>query len=84
MLLPDTSIKEKKQWLVLHGFIATARDERFNRSCPGKFMVCDEELLRLAHPTDNGGDGYCIVGDDLDSLIVEAFKFWTNGGRLEK
>lgn len=58
------------------GFIVGPRDPRLNRKYPGKFMVVeshDESEL----PTDDGSNGpWCIVGDDLDALVQQAYDVW--------
>lgn len=58
------------------GFIVGKRDTRVNRNYPGSFMVIeDHEDSEL--PTDDGSNGpWAIVGDDLSSLIRQAYDIW--------
>ena len=64
---------QRAKWLTNHGFTVGARDPRANRAFKGSHMVIeahdDDEL-----PTNDGRDGpWCIVGDNLNALIDEAF-----------
>ena len=72
----QTSIEEKLVMLTKMGFTCGARDARLNRRFPGKFMVVEyHEESEL--PTEDGRNGpWCIVGDDLEELIDEAFNVW--------
>lgn len=45
-----------------HGYFAGERDVKVKPEFPGRFMVRD--------PQDE--DGFCIVGDDLNALVLEA------------
>ncbi len=70
-----TSYLDMRKALETRGLIVGARDRRRNRAFKGEFMVaepCDESLL----PTDDAGHGggFCIVGDNLNALIVQAYQ----------
>lgn len=60
---PNTKLLEKK--LQSFGFSVTQRDPGIKPEFPGKFMVVDTMNL----------EGYSIVGDDMNELIVEAYGF---------
>lgn len=69
------TIPEMRQFLTDCGFIVGQRDSRLNRKYPGLFMAC-EPFEESEVPTDDGSNGpWCIVGDDLDELIAEAYAF---------
>lgn len=70
------AIIDKKKALEAAGFTVGERDLRLNRKYPGRFMVVEEhddsEL-----PTDDGSNGpWCIVGDDINALILEAHEYY--------
>lgn len=46
------------------------RDPKRNPDFPGEFMV--------ATPETDGNSSYCIVGDNLDELIIEAYNVILN------
>lgn len=71
--MPD--IGQKAIALLTNGFTVGQRDSRVNRNYEGKFMVLDEyEDKEL--PTNDGSNGpWCVVGDDLETLINQAFDF---------
>lgn len=63
----------KRRCLEDYGYTVGLRNPQINTDFDGKFMVVenfdDHEL-----PTKNGSNGpWCIVGDDLDTLIDKAF-----------
>jgi hypothetical protein len=64
-----------RQVLSAHGFVVGPRDWRLNTKYPGNFMVAEAyEDEQVEPPTEDGSNGpWCIVGEDLDSLIVEAY-----------
>ena len=67
-------IDQQRTWLMNHGFVIGARDRRRNTDYEGDFMVAhpieDESLL----PTTDARDGgFCVVGEDLDQMVREAF-----------
>ena len=67
---------DKRAALEGMGFIVGEREPRLNTDWPGAFMVTGSyEESQL--PTADGTNGpWCIVGDDLDALIAEAFDTW--------
>ena len=69
-------VQAKKSKLVAWGFVVGDRDLRLNTAYSGKFMVVEShEESEL--PTADGSKGpWCIVGDDLDELINEAYDVW--------
>lgn len=71
-----SDIRSKQAALEKMGFTVGKRDARLNTDFGGAFMVVeahDESEL----PTRDGRNGpWCIVGDDLDALINEAFDSW--------
>jgi len=52
-------------WLISHDFVISARDPSVKPGHEGAFMVTD--------PLDNE-EGFAIVGDDRDELIIEAYE----------
>lgn len=70
----EPTTAEKRAWLKRRGFVVGERDPRLNTDYPGAFMVA-EAFEPDEVPTRDGSNGpWCIVGDDLDSLISEAFE----------
>lgn len=67
------TIERMKELLEKAGFTVGARNPHLNTAFKGCFMVVepyDESEL----PTEDGRNGpWCIVGDNLDALIVEAY-----------
>lgn len=74
--ITDRSPEGKRATLEDLGFIIGERDPRINTNYPGKFMVCEaHEQSEL--PTKDGRNGpWCIVGDNLDELIDQAYNVW--------
>jgi hypothetical protein len=69
---------EKMVWLLSRGFIIGKRDPRLNQAHKGKYMVAED--YKLGTHTEVGHDGvWCIVGDDLDKLIIEAYDTFADG-----
>jgi hypothetical protein len=68
---------EKRIYLDAMGFKVGARDPAgINTDFPGAFMVA-EEYERCELPTRDGSNGpWCLIGDDLDALVDEAFAIW--------
>lgn len=67
---------DKAQALRALGFQIGARDPNLNRAFKGKFMVAEARNPEDPYPTDDAGDGvFCIVGDNLDYLIDQAFNY---------
>lgn len=70
--MPRT-IRQMRKALQRAGFVIGIRDNRLNTDFPGKYMVAeayDESDL----PTKDGSNGpWCIVGDNLEELIVDAY-----------
>lgn len=64
------------QQLRIMGFVVGDRDVRLNTDHPGRFMVA-EDYEASETPTKDGSNGpWCIVGDNLHKLCVEAFLVW--------
>lgn len=66
---------EKTAFLQSYGFEVGDRNSQLNRNYSGKFMVSEPyETSEL--PTEDGANGpWCIVGNDLDTLIDEGYDF---------
>jgi hypothetical protein len=60
-------LSHEQKGTVLHsyGFIVGERDYDYKAEYPGAFMVREN--------AENTEDDWCIVGDDLNALIDEAF-----------
>ena len=58
------NVQECEAALVSHGFKISPRDPKVKPEFTGAFMVTDPE---------DDEDGYAIVGDDRNELVVEAF-----------
>lgn len=75
--------EQKRIALERAGFIVGQRDVRLNTDFAGRYMVAesyDEGEL----PTRDGSNGpWCIVGDDLDALIAEAYENATDFEQIE-
>ena len=70
------SIEHMTKKLREYGFIVGDRDPRLNTDHPGRFMV-SEPADGKAVPTKDGSNGpWCIVGDNLDDLVIEAYAAW--------
>lgn len=71
------SVEAKRSYLEACGFKIGPRDPRgINTNYPGAFMVAEDyEADEL--PTEDGSNGpWCIVGDNLDDMIAQAFDVW--------
>jgi hypothetical protein len=67
----------QRRWLETHGFICGDREPQLNTNYPGAFMVAEGPRDEWELPTEDGSNGpWCIVGDDLDALVAEAFGVW--------
>ena len=64
--------EQRKKELIKHGFFVGKRDPKRNRAFRGKFMVCDREALKEP-PSDSATGAFCVVGDNLPALIVDAY-----------
>jgi hypothetical protein len=77
-LIMDVGMAHKFTSLLAWGFICGPRDPRLNTNYPGAFMVAEHyEESELPTPTSSNGP-WCIVGDDIDALIDEAFAMWVD------
>lgn len=75
---PPVTTAEKLERLQALGWICGPRDPNLNRTFPGVFMAA--EPYDIGTVTYDGSNGpWCIVGDDLDSLVHDAFDFATSG-----
>ncbi|MBC8719260.1 Lar family restriction alleviation protein [Ochrobactrum sp. Marseille-Q0166] len=71
------NIIEKKAFLENRGWTVGKRNPQLNTDHPGKFM-CVEPFDVSELPTKDGANGpWCVVGDDLNVLVAEAFCFVT-------
>lgn len=69
-------MNDKRSLLEHHGFTIGDRDPGLNRHHKGKYMVHEHRNKRDKYPTDNAEYGpFCIVGDNIDFLIDEAYDF---------
>lgn len=67
-------IETMRRKLEENGFTIGKRDPRLNTDYAGRYMVV-EEHDEYELPTRDGSNGpWCIVGDDLDELIREAYE----------
>ena len=66
-------MERMKQELEAHGFFVGKRDPKRNRAFKGEFMVCDLEALKLPPSDDASTSGFCIVGNNLAALVVDAY-----------
>lgn len=57
------------------GFIVGERDPAMNTNFAGRFMVCEPYESGHSQPDGSGGI-WCVVGDDLDMLMIEAVEFF--------
>ena len=63
----------KHKCLIDYGFTVGDRDPRINTDFAGRYMVVDDFDEALL-PTRDGRDGpWCVVGDDLTTLIEQGF-----------
>lgn len=63
-----------EQALIDAGFFVGKRDPLRNTDFEGIWMVAEPLPDDVQRPTKNAGDGaYCIVGNDLEQLINEAY-----------
>lgn len=70
---------QRKKYLESLGFIIGKREPRLNTDYNGNFMV-SQPYEESDLPTKDGSQGpWCIVGDDLESLIDEAYQTFKNG-----
>lgn len=70
-------MNNKIAFLRSYGWTVGERNPRLNTDYPGAFM-CAEPFGDDELPTRDGSNGpWCIVGDDLPSLVNEAYEFLT-------
>lgn len=72
-----TSPFEMALFLYSRGYYIGPRDKYRNTDHEGLWMVCGDPVSEVA-TTDASTGGFCIVGDDLDALIREAYEFESN------
>lgn len=66
---------DKVRFLQSYGWHVGERDPRLNTKFPGMFMVC-EPFDESEVPTEDGSSGpWCLVGDNLEALVDEAYDF---------
>lgn len=67
------TVERMKELLERAGFHVGERETRLNTAFSGRFMVV-EPYEESELPTEDGRNGpWCIVGDNLNALIVEAY-----------
>ena len=74
----DIILEQKKKELSNLGWKFGDRDARLNTNYAGKFMVVEEfDEGDYELPTLDGSNGpWCIVGDDLEQLVNEAYSIF--------
>ena len=71
--IPDPSIVGKINFLRNSGITVDLRDPKMNSAFKGKFMICNPLEEGDPYPTEDASDGrFCIVGNDLPSLLDDA------------
>jgi len=56
-----------------YGFVVGDRDPRYSTALEGKYMIA-QPLEEHELPTEDArAGGWCMVGDDMDDLIAEAY-----------
>jgi len=71
---------EKLVWLANNGYQVGPRDPRLNTKFEGSFMIVEagyqDDVLpnHILHTEDGRNGPWCIVGNDLSSLIDEAYR----------
>lgn len=73
---PHPSLFSKCSDLLDAGYYIGARDPKRNTSFHGKYMICIDRDVETT--TDSSTGGYCVVGDDLEDLIIDAYIFYMN------
>ena len=77
--IPDQSIVKQIRALQAAGFVVGKRDPNMNRAFAGRFMVAEAYEPGTTQDDAQGGDGvWCIVGDDMATLVREAFSFFSD------
>jgi len=75
----DLTTRQKIAVLEAFDFTIGERDDRLNTDFDGNFMVVeavDETINEYDLPTRDGSNGpWCVVGDDLDSLVDTAYDY---------
>lgn len=66
-----TATQAKMILLETLGFVCGERNTKYNKGIKGKYMVSDRH-----HFNDDEERGFCVVGDNLDDLIIEAYNIW--------
>lgn len=64
-------------FLYSRGYYIGPRDPNRNTDHAGEWMVCGDPVSDVVTKDASTG-GYCIVGDDMDTLIREAYDFESN------
>lgn len=71
----DTQAKQRE--LKAAGYFCGARDPLLNTAHKGRFMVTLADLSDYELPTESACNGpECIVGDNLERLICDAWNCW--------
>lgn len=74
-----TTTAHKISLLEQFGFTIGDRDPRLNTNFAGDFMVVEAthaDIADFSLPTEDGANGpWCIVGDNLDTLVDEAHSY---------
>jgi hypothetical protein len=67
----NATFGEMRQWLTDHGYVVGLRLSNRNQDFEGDYSVCAQEIV--GNTTADASDGYCIVGNDLEELVCEAY-----------
>lgn len=70
----DNNIQFMREAVEAAGLFVGERDPKRNKAYKGKFMVCENHGMGI-ESLNAGTGGFCIVGDDLEALITEAFQW---------
>lgn len=77
--ISDQIIVKQIRALQAAGFVVGKRDPNMNRAFAGRFMVAEAYEPGTTQDDAQGGDGvWCIVGDDMATLVREAFSFFSD------
>jgi len=79
-----TTMQHRIALLEKYGFTVGDRDARLNARYPGNYMVVEANAADIGDyelPTEDGANGpWCIVGDDLEAIVVEAHQYLLDMG----
>lgn len=67
----NTRTDKRAKALEAEGFYIGPRDPNRNKAFQGEWMVAED--LDVGPTDDASTGGFCIVGDDLDALVNDAY-----------